>query len=485
MASLDEGEPKPADWGAIPRADDRVWGPDLFAWCYDHLDATQTWRGQDPPEEIEHYAHVVRWRDAIRAEGGLISDGLLGSIRAAIEKSGHEPAGLLGLLVAIDRAYVGIRVSRPCIVPDERALAALLEVWEEKCSLELRAAGRVLRKGALWRAGSSLAHYCADLARVPEHLARRVDVTRQLTGATLGDLLREQAETATLNVAFVPALASADDAAFLPVDRGSARLFSVELADTSQRALADGMPALVRRLEAAEVNLALLPETVATADVGEALRRAMIANNEARLSAGALPSLRLAVLGVGGTRSNVAKVFASDGTPLLEQPKANAWRLDEFQQERYGLTPALGGGDRDEDIVPGASQTFLDDPGLGRIAVLICEDLARGETAWQFTTAATPTIVLGPVCDGSLTRDRWAFQAAKSIGDEPGALTCVINSFVLSEYQRDAQGGSASTPVGIGIVLHPDDWDQTEVVQAVPNAAAVEIRRLTWTQSWG
>lgn len=478
---------RPTEWSAIPRAGDRVWGPDLFAWAYDHLELTQGWRGRAQPEDIEHEGRVLGWREDIRAAKGWIPDDLLHEIQSAISGMTDEDEGLLQLVLAIDRAYIGIRLNSPRSAINVDALVELADEWEAKGSLERAADGLVLRKGAQWRAGSALSHYCNDLSRVPPHLHGRVVVLPYTPSSSLGSLLRDQGAAAELTVAFVPTLDAIEAVRFTRVDRGRSRLFTIELDARTQRAVADGMEDLIRRLEANGVNVALFPETVAVPELGQALRLSMLKNNERCLGNGTLPELRLAVIGLAGDRMNSALVIGADGATLLTQPKTQRWLLDRDQQKRYGLVRELEDVDRYEDINEGAVLTFLDDPGFGRVAVLICEDLARGDPAWQLTTAATPSVILSPVFDGSLRKRRWAFVAATRVASEPGALVFVANSFVLAQRERAAAGAGDGSPLGsagIGIVCHPTDRGQTRIVTAAPRSGSFHRRTITWPQAW-
>jgi hypothetical protein len=474
------------DWDSIPIAEHetRIWGADLYAWAYDWLTASQKWRGQAQPAELEADPQVTLWRDRIRGGGGWIPDDVLDSLKSCVARDGAV-VPMLMLMVAIDRAYYGIRLSRPCIVPMVGALCELTETWEDKGSLELAADGLVLRKGSYWQAGSALAHYCNDLARVPETLRSRVAITTVTDAATLGAVLRDQGHDAGLTVAFVPTLDDMSMMAFRAVDRGKARLFDVELEPTTQEKLAAGAQVLIDALEREDVNIAFLPETVIEPAVMRSLRSALIRNNELAANQGGLPSLRVLVAGVNEPKKNYAVALAADGGTLVTQHKTQCWRLDEAQLKRYGLEADLGTETRVEDISEEARLSFIDDPGLGRLAVLICEDLARGDPAWLMTTAATPNVILGPICDGSLTRGRWAFKAGERLAEEPGALILIANSFVLSDREERRAKSRPVSEAGIGIVLHPDDRSQTDIVLGQPKATPpFVVRRITWSQGW-
>jgi len=376
----------------IERIDGRIWGPDLFAWAYDSLVSSEGWRGQQDAAELEHDSDVISWRDAIRGCGGWVPAHVIESVEALM---GSEPdLTLLRVVVAIDRAYVGIRCTRPMIDPANGALVALADEWELKGSLERSADGLVLRKGSQWRAGSSLAHYCEDLARISPRDVHRARIVPVVSPWSLGELAREQGSEVQLTVAFVPTLSELNDVRFLPVGD---RRFAIELAMSKQMRLEAEALSLVESLEQAKVNVALLPETVAMAPFAAAIRQALVRNFENCAANNHLPALRLLIVGVAGDRANEAHVYGGAGEQLMIQAKTQRWMIERVQRERYGLEAEFGDVDRSEDIAEASEMTFLDSPGLGRIGVLICEDLARGDPSWLVGVPATPTVTLAPV----------------------------------------------------------------------------------------
>jgi predicted amidohydrolase len=268
----------------------------------------------------------------------------------------------------------------------------------------------------------------------------------------------------------------------LPRD-SDGRRFAIELDDAKQIALAQNASNLIEQLEQSAVDVAVLPECVAGEKLVRALRKALMANYRVSALGGRLPNLRLLVIGTVADRQNEAAVIGANGKTIFRQPKTQRWRLTVEQQTRYGLAAELGSVDRSEDIDEGSTLTYLDDSGFGRVGVLICEDLDRGDPSWLVTHAVTPTIILSPVLDASLAERRWAYKAAERVATEPGALVLVATSFVLALREAES-GGKPADEVGIGIVAHPDDHDQTVVVLARPAASCCETRLVTWPQAW-
>lgn len=476
----------------LPRYRGRVWGPDLFAWVYDQLVMSQGWRNRGDGEELEHNPFAIKWRDRIRDFRGWVPDDVLASIDADLERITDPDEGLLLLIIAVDRAYVGLSLIEPHITED---LAELIAVWDQTGRLELAASGAVLRKGSTWKVGTSLAHYARSLSRVRPEEAARIVVHPISATWSIGELVREkrlkEPPSATdipssrqdipLKVAFLPTLLEAADLRFVPVNSGAQELFKVEHDEPTQRSLESAALALVFHLERAKVNFALTGEGIAGTPLIDALRAALRANFANVTQRGRMPNLRLLIAGaVGTSRTNEAVALGADGSVLLVQRKLHAWLLDRRQQKRYGLEKELGGPiDRKEDIKTDGFVCLLDDPGFGRLAFLICEDLARSDPARGLIVDVAPTIIVSPVLDASLERNRWSFTAGQVIAVEPGSLVLVANSFVLAQREAAAKN-SILKRAGIGIVLHPTDFAQTRILRLAPTTGAVAKATFHW-----
>lgn len=478
------GEHKTTDLNSVPRLDGRVWGPDLFAWAYDALDASHQWKGHPDSRVVEHRQRVVIWRDALRKEAGWVPERLLSEITDGVADESTESQTLLEVLVALDRAYRGIRISRPAFLPQATAVAALRARWTEDGLLQRAAEGYVLRKGSHWFAGSSLAHYFDDLARVDPGNAHLLSVVIDDTPASLGSLARSQYETLELKIAFVPTLDDPGDIEFLAAGSAGQPRFRVELNNAKQIALQELADRLIAALEADGVNVAVFPETTCDSPSVEALRVALITNAARAAAQRRLQALRLVVVGCAGDGTNSAIALRGDGRILFEQAKTQRWRMSLAEQDRYGLVGSFQRIERSEDIVEATRINLLDAAGFGRVAVLICEDLIHGDGARRLMISATTTIVLSPVLDGGLSKDRWAYRGALNLADEPGALVVVANSLVL-ELRARAQSKSAhlaTTEVGIGIICHPTEHHQTGITTAGAGTL-FESRAVSWLQA--
>jgi hypothetical protein len=439
-----------------------VWIPDLVAWCWAEL--RTRWRdaynqGMRPGSEDQLVDdEAIVWRDVARGSNGWFSPETLGRIATALA---HIPANaegkqLLELLVGLDRAADGLNLRREGYHPSTQPI---LQWWLENGNLARRAELVVLRKtedrlvGGLGLAdylrnysicdGNDW-HFCVH--RVPESVSFRYP---------------SSSGQRALTIAFVPILRQKDDARF--VSGRFPNTFSVCLHDPTQDTVECGLEKLVAELEDQHVDIALLPESCVSRNVAEALRLALKRNFDNQHSRGKLPSLKLAVVGVGRSEQttgnsdlpalSAVRVFSGDGRTLFAQPKLQPWHLDEWQQRRYGVALPSTGNHCIEDIdIPNPPDIhLLEDFGLGRLIVLICEDLVRCKTSRQLAVDVWPTIVVGPVMDDSLETFRWAFDAARQMAQlEPNAAVLIVNSGWLSSL-AGTRSRKASPEPGIGI----------------------------------
>ncbi len=455
------------DWSAIPVCDGKVWGPDLFAWAYDLLASSGLWRDQRRPGTIASDPLVQDWIGPLRAGYGWVLPDVVRSVQAS---STHRRPGyvLLRLLVALDRAYHGMSIVRPQITPE---LEQLEELWLRTGSLGRAVGGSVLRKGTSWQQGAALAQYCENLARVRADQGLGFKAVPHCPPWRVGSLLGRRSRGREIRVAFVPMLYECTDVEFTPHGSDGFRL---TLDSGKQRLLSAEMPRIVAELETERVNVALLPEACASSDVVAALRAAMRSNFSDALAAGRMPELRLVAVGeVASSGTNAAVLLDAAGDPLFRQRKVAPWYLNADQQRRYGMSALSPFVDRHESVLGASALNCLDDPGFGRLVILICEDLASPDPARTIVVDAAPTLVVGLVMDGSLETGRWAFEAAKAIAAEPAALVLVANSWMLSERQR-ASGGLPTPPAdpGVGIVCHPSDYAQSRVHSAPPGCGS-------------
>ncbi|HEU5060554.1 MAG TPA: hypothetical protein VFU21_28680, partial [Kofleriaceae bacterium] len=411
-----------------------AWLPETVAWLWAALQP-DLWRraynaGFAPPRTPAQLAELLdelgfAWRDEARALGGRLSPALLGEVARLAAAGPEETRALVYLrfLVALDRACDGLSLRAPRIAAH---LEPMLARRDERGNLAPASQSVVLRRDAPNPSGgAALGYYLDNLAVLDA--ASLAGYRLQVNGLPDACRLATRPGGPRLRVAFVPVLRAADQVRFRPVQVGSDPRFTIDLAREHQEAVKSGARDLVAALERERVHIALLPETCVVGEVAEAFRAALVENYAAEAGE---PHLRLLVVGVLAARRNEVWGLSGAGHRLLVQTKQQPWRLDVRQQERYGIVDALRAEaapcDRDEDLQLEARRiSAADDPGFGRLIVLICEDLQRCDPARRIAVDIGPTTVVAPVMDYALTAERWAAAAAAQLANEPGALVMV------------------------------------------------------------
>ena len=464
----------------LPReADGAAWLPETVAWLWRAL-GPDLWRraynaGYAPPRNHAQLGELLdlrgmAWRDQARALEGRLTRSMLDEV-AFLSAASDEARAInhVRFLVALDRACDGLALGAPRIAPH---LEAMLARRDERGSLAPASELIVMRRAAPNPpGGAALGYYLANLAVLdPASLGGYGIAVPALPDACR---LATRPGGPGLRIGFVPVLREAGHVRLRPVQVGSDPRFTIELDAAHQASVARGARALVARLEEARVHIALLPETCVHPEVAEALRAALISNYAA---ADGDPHLRLLLVGVLAARRNEVRALSGAGHRLVVQSKQQPWRLDLRQQRRYGVVDDLCGDgppvDRDEDLELEARRiSALDDPGFGRLIVLICEDLQRCDPARRIAVDIGPTTVVAPVMDYALRADRWAAAAAAQLAVEPGARVLVVSSASLTALAR-RDGGVHPWPPGVGWVASPSYPEQLELVARLPVTVA-------------
>lgn len=174
---------------------------------------------------------------------------------------------------------------------------------------------------------------------------------------------------------------------------------------------------------------------------------------------------------------NRAVVLARNGKILWQQDKIcdftfvtqclNDWRL-----------PELGPGPVLEDITRGDRLVVCETP-IGRLAILICEDLQRAESRGVNCLAAGLSHIFTPVFDAPLGPNRWERFAAERHAHSVGTTIVVSNSRVIGNLTNAGQSMTTGLVVGARATEQTtgtrDCWDVDvhQIVTDSPLMAAV------------
>lgn len=159
---------------------------------------------------------------------------------------------------------------------------------------------------------------------------------------------------------------------------------------------------------------------------------------------------------------NRCTVFDHRGRIILQQHKMARWNLTEDLCDRYGVQRPEKGQIRREHIEPGTELRVVERHGLGRLGVLICEDLGRSEPGQWLRQHMLLDLQFTPVLDSDLRSSdcslRWATAAGRDASLLGGCRVIVANSMVLTHLQNDTnriarKDSWIKTECGVGILL--------------------------------
>jgi len=202
--------------------------------------------------------------------------------------------------------------------------------------------------------------------------------------------------------------------------------------DALERRVDDAIAAL----DASGAPVALLPECALSEKLLSIWQRRLAATYPTSRS-----RLALVIAGTGPVTNedpprNRAVVLDREGCLLWEQDKLCDYTIEEYTWNRWKL-PHASGGEVKEYITRG-SELIVVETTIGRLAILICEDLQRCDTRRVVPRDLGVSHILVPVFDSPLADDRWHRDAAKNYMDWIGSRVVVSNSRVVGNLQGNA-----------------------------------------------
>lgn len=233
---------------------------------------------------------------------------------------------------------------------------------------------------------------------------------------------------------------------------GDGEEISPESADQKCAQLADRAEAAIRYLQAEGAQIAILPELVVPDSIVRRIKRVLAETNRGR------HGLQLVVAGSycrgqgpNQLPYNEAIVLNRCGDELWRQRKLHAYEMHPYEQVKYGVERFFSGICAREAIATHPRTLRVRDSRLGRLAVLICEDVAQPTPGFNNLTALQVNYVFTPVMAGALYEDRSFARQASRLAFEAAAICVVANSGTLARAEplREDQ------PPPLGIVSLP------------------------------
>ncbi|WFU91987.1 hypothetical protein QA644_34340 (plasmid) [Rhizobium sp. CC1099] len=306
---------------------------------------------------------------------------------------------------------------------------------------ELPGKGFVLPKGLLMlgksqmrgedESGTSLAHQFSHLSFVP-HPGRHYSLKPLALPPS-----RLSVEKAALDrVGLAPIAVDRHDLEFTASDRGRRAFLDTAPKSTE---LGQRIKSEVTALLDKHAGLIVLPELVTSDEAVEGL--------SASLQRGARSHQAMILVGSGPTKEidagigrpfNEAVVMSATGDVLFRQRKLNSFNMRWERMQECDVPRAKGHeSDRHmEDCATGQELIICDILGLGRVMVLICEDLEQQTPGGDVALHALPDWVLTPVLDVGLAFGRWEHQRSIEIGRKSQSRFVVSCSAILEVRRR-------------------------------------------------
>ncbi|WP_156436890.1 hypothetical protein [Sinorhizobium sp. Sb3] len=296
--------------------------------------------------------------------------------------------------------------------------------------------GLVLPKGHLMpgkprtrgedESGSALAHHFSFLSFVPTPAKHFI-----LRPLALPPSRLSVSEAASSLVGLAPIAEDRDDLEFSASERQKRPYLDTAPAESN---LKDRIEEQVCALLDKGAGLIVLPELVtsgaAAENLSESLRKQGRSHN-AMVLVGSGPSVEIS--DEVGRPYNESLVMTAQGDELFRQRKLNAFNMAWKWMEECSVPRAVGheAHAHMEDCATGQELVICDIHGLGRVMVLICEDLEQQTPGGDVCLHALPDWVLTPVLDVGLAFGRWHHRRAIEIGRKSLSRFVVSCSAIL------------------------------------------------------
>jgi predicted amidohydrolase len=251
---------------------------------------------------------------------------------------------------------------------------------------------------------------------------------------------------AGIRVATAPMIREPDELEWLVEERAGLRFYRIHPADREPtRARVERV---IAGWDAQDVAIGVAPELCLSPALLERWQAAL----RERPGAGA-SRLRLVMAGSGNLSGSDPPVNeavlldARTGEVLARQRKVHPFNFSHADVELWGLTDRLS-APVDEDLRRG-ERVCVVEAGGARLAVLVCEDLARLHAFSAALHAHGVSLLLVPVFARPTKDRRWERSRAEVYSDAIGSSVVVANSLVIAEILQ------SPAPVGTAIAVAP------------------------------
>lgn len=251
---------------------------------------------------------------------------------------------------------------------------------------------------------------------------------------------------AGLRIAAAPLIREPDELHWEVHERGGLRFYRIHPADREPTRLR--IQRVIAKWDEHDVNIGIVPELCLSPDLLESWQAALRGRERASTS-----HLRLVLAGSGNVErstppANTAVLLdARTGETLAHQPKIHPFNFSPDDVELWGLSDRLT-APIDEDLSRGERLGVIE-AGGARVAILVCEDLARLHAFSAILHGHGVSLILVPVFARPTKDRRWERARAEVYSDATGSTVVVANSLVMAAILE------TPTPVGTAIAITP------------------------------
>jgi predicted amidohydrolase len=250
-------------------------------------------------------------------------------------------------------------------------------------------------------------------------------------------------------IACVPFVDDASDFEWSAIERAGVRFYRISLANPCP--VRDRVARVLGELDLSGATIAVLPELALSEELLDQWLEVIA--NQPRPAGSNLKWLfvgsgDVSVSSENGPVNRCVLLDRVTAEIVLEQDKVHPFTLTADQLEEWRLVDRLGSDDIEEDLDSGR-RLLVAESALGRIVVLVCEDLARIVEIGPTLSHQGISHVFAPVFSKETRLHHWEHVKAKEYANQTGALVVVSNSLVIPRLM-DADG-----PWGTSIAHSP------------------------------
>ncbi len=411
---------------------------DLFCEIYDRFEATRL-----TPRDVDNWLTDEQVIDiASMAEGQVVEQGSLDKdeVWERIDMAEDRDRRRYAYLQGIDNALLH---AHPHVSSFDRAgLTAVAARYVETGRFNTSATpGALLPRFAFPTEGLAAEDLAGTLIAVVRVPSPAWDRTDHMVIPSRSDFQRRDRERGVV-FGCVPFLEHVGDLEWSCAQSGSRTFYRAEVLE--QDALRERIGRVLRLLDAQGAMIGVLPESSGSEQMLSWWQEEIRAQRPPRES-----KLRWIFVGTGSVDSeqdppkNTGILLDRfTGDVLLRQDKLHPFVMSRELIVKWGLSDQLGLQGAQEDIQPGEKLTVAES-ALGRIVILICEDLARTMTLGPEMLSHGISHVLSPVFSDEIEMHHWEHNKAKDYADQIGAQTIVANSRVIGCNMGESTFGTA------------------------------------------